>query len=181
MVFPWGWVVFKGICDGGLAALCGGASNVSTQVAKWICLFVILLSHHLPFLQRWLLALKLHLGNPGWEPQASATLQVTLCSCCVTWRCRAQHGLSCSGDQNLWLVACLCHLIKSTCCFCSLSPLHWCWTSWQRYREERDQSKVSEQLGQILGKNSAFYCLKMCPALEICELFTNNFWYWFLT
>lgn len=100
------------------------------------------------------------LGGPRVETQASVTLQVTFCNYCATWRCRAQHRLSCRGDQNLWLVACLCHLIKSTCYFSSLSPPYWCWTSWQRYREERDQSKVSEQLGQILGKNSAFLHLQ---------------------
>lgn len=113
-----------------------------------------------PLPQRWLLALKLRLGDPGWKPRHQWPLQVTFCNYCVTWRCRAQHRLSCRGDQNLWLVACLCHLIKSTCYFSSLSPPYWCWTSWQRYREERDQSKVSEQLGQILRKNSAFLHLQ---------------------
>ena len=181
MVFPWGWIVFKGICDGGFAALCGGASNVCTQVAKRMSVY---LSSCCPAISpssrggclHWNCTWGTQVGNPRHQWPCKWHFAVA-----VAWRCRAQHRLPCRGDQNLRLVACLCHLIKPTCCFSSLSPPHWCWTSWQRYKEERDQSKVSEQLGQILGKNSAFYCLKMCPALEICELFTNNLWYWFLT
>lgn len=34
MVLPWGWIIFKGICNRGFAVLCAGARNVSVKVAK---------------------------------------------------------------------------------------------------------------------------------------------------
>lgn len=108
MVFPWGWIIFRGICNGGFAALCVGARNVPTQVAKRVS---ISLSPRCPATSRssgggWpVLALcwRTQARNPEWRRPC----WWHFAHCSFTWRCSAGHRPSRRGNQNLRLAACL--------------------------------------------------------------------------